>query len=94
MHVPLAGSAERGPRGPPAGAEAEPRPWLGSPGGRGAGASNAANRLRAIEAAWLPFAVGHKAAWWEQVVPPSDEDDETFRATLRSMTEDVGSVMR
>ena len=31
---------------------------------------------RALERAWLPFAVGWKAVWWECVAVPDDVDDE------------------
>lgn len=45
-----------------------------------------------LQAAFLPFAVGHKGVWWEGVAVPDDEDDEAeFRAQIRYSR--IGQVM-
>eukprot|EP00877_Chromochloris_zofingiensis_P000067 jgi/Chrzof1/10060/Cz04g25210.t1 len=42
-----------------------------------------------LQAAFLPFAVGHKGVWWEGVAVPDDEDDEAeFRAQIRELASD------
>lgn len=38
--------------------------------------SNTQQCLEALQAAWEPFAMGHKAVWWECVAVPEDVDDE------------------
>lgn len=67
------------------------------PGGSAAGtARRSADQWRsALPAAFLPYAVGHKRAWWDQVTPPSDVEDEgDFHGSLRDMVQDLSSMMR
>ncbi|CAI5466347.1 unnamed protein product [Closterium sp. Yama58-4] len=51
-------------------------------------------RCKVVLEAWTPFAVGHKAVWWEAVACPPDveagsSEESSFRACMKSMAEEV-----
>ncbi|KAK9805419.1 hypothetical protein WJX73_003394 [Symbiochloris irregularis] len=49
----------------------------------------------ALQQAWLPFAVGWKAVWWESIAVPEDiEDEATFRAELRDLAEESLDLLK
>ncbi|CAI7910911.1 unnamed protein product, partial [Closterium sp. NIES-53] len=50
-------------------------------------------RWKVVLEAWTPFAVGHKAVWWEAVACPPDveagsDEEASFRACMKSMAEE------
>lgn len=48
-------------------------------------------RWAALQSAWVPFRMGHKALWWECVALPADiplEEEEGFRADLQELATD------
>lgn len=54
-------------------------PGASSSSSRAAGAGSGAGPEQcwvALQAAWEPFAMGHKAVWWESVAVPEDVADE------------------
>ncbi|GJP36281.1 hypothetical protein CLOM_g20809 [Closterium sp. NIES-68] len=59
----------------------------------GKGEAEEEERWKLVLEAWMPFAVGHKAIWWEAVACPPDvvagsDEEASFRACMKSMAEE------